>query len=108
MTLQRYKTQFGITNYAVYDDNRLENFQRLRILANNHYTSAGYDMIDIFNQRGYGIDFPNDNVSGYTVKELENALVGAKYWTQWKDNLKNRSNNPTAIYLDELFNNWAD
>lgn len=54
------------------------------------------------------MEFPNDNVSGYTIKQLEDTLVGAKSWTQWRDNIRNRYNNPTEIYLDGLFNNWQD
>ena len=74
-----------------------------------YYTSAGYDMIDDVNQRNkYGSDYPIDRVRGYTIKQLEGALVGAKSWNQWRDNIKNRYNNATENYLDELFNNWKD
>jgi hypothetical protein len=41
-------------------------------------------------------------------KQLQDALIGAKLWGGWKDNIKNKYDNPTEIYLDELFNNWQD
>ena len=54
----------------------------------NHYTSAGFDMIDNFNQRDlYGINFPVDNVSGYNINQLQNALIGANSWNEWRDNI---------------------
>jgi hypothetical protein len=42
------------------------------------------------------------------IKQLQDALVGAKSWAQWRDNIKNRYDNRTEIYLDELFNNWEN
>jgi hypothetical protein len=41
-------------------------------------------------------------------KQLQDALIGARLWGQWKDNIKNKYDNPTEIFLDELFNNWQD
>lgn len=108
MTLQRYKNQFGIVNYSYYK-NGYVNYQYQTIFENNHYTSAGYDMTDNFNQRSvYGVAYPNDRVSGYTLKQLQDALVDARSWWQWRDNIKNKYDNPTEIYLDELFNNWTN
>jgi hypothetical protein len=121
MTLDRYKTKFNNPKYSY----RLTNLQDQTINYDNHYTSGGYDMIDDFNQRiirdalgniRYGsnglplqnLTLPIDNVSGYTLKELQDALIGARLWGQWKDNIKNKYANPTEIYLDELFNNWQD
>ncbi|OUD36948.1 hypothetical protein [Flavobacterium sp. FPG59] len=64
-------------------------------------------MIDSFNQREfYGFNYPVDRVNGYTIMQLQNSLVGASSWNEWRDNIKNRYNNPSEIYLDELFNNW--
>ena len=66
-------------------------------------------MIDSFNQREFfGFNYPVDNVSGYTISQLQFAMVGASSWHEWRDNIKNRNDNPTEIYLDELFNNWQD
>jgi len=50
--------------------------------------------------------YPVDKVKGYTTVQLQNALVGSKSWNDWRDKIKNNYNNPTEIYVDELFNNW--
>lgn len=118
MTLDRYK---GVRGYSVYsiDNVRLTaNFQLKPITDSdpekekglNSYTSGGYDMIDDINQRAFYHDnaLPIDRVSGYTPKQLETSLHNARYWNQWRDNIKNQHNNPTENYLDELFANWTD
>ncbi|RYC52150.1 hypothetical protein [Flagellimonas olearia] len=104
--LHRYRSYFKKPNYN-YDSEI--NLQFQKTLDKPYYTSAGYDMIDDVNQRNiYGSHYPIDRVQGYTIKQLEGALVGAKSWNQWRDNIKNRYNNTTEKYLDELFNNWKD
>lgn len=106
MTLDRYKTKFNNPKYSY----RLTNLQNQTINYDYHYTSGGYDMIDDFNQRivrdalgniRYGsnglplqnLTLPIDNVSGYTLKELQDALSGARLWNGWKDNIKNKYDN---------------
>lgn len=104
--LHRYRIRFNRPNYNYKSE---INLQDQRIIDESYYTSAGYDMIDDINQRNeYGLAYPIDRVQGYTIKQLEGALVGAKSWNQWRDNIKNRYNNTTENYLDELFNNWKD
>jgi hypothetical protein len=101
--LNRYRDMFNQPNYKY----NLENFQFRKISDNNFYTSAGFDMIDNINQRNvYGSAYPLDRVSGYTVKQLEDGLRGAKSWTEWRNNIKARHNNSTENFVDELFNNW--
>lgn len=39
-------------------------------------------------------------------KKSENALYGIKTWDAWKEAIKRKYNNPTEIYLDELFANY--
>ncbi len=109
--LNRYKDMFSQPNYEYNEGN----FQRRTINgcgSCDFYTSAGYDMIDNINQRTHP-DFGNgsvlfrvDRVSGYTVKQLEDGLRGAKSWTEWRNNIKARHNNTTENFVDELFNNW--
>lgn len=66
-------------------------------------------MIDEDNQSiKYGSDYPKDQVSGYTLKQLEQALIGAKAWDDWRKNIESLYENPTKQYLEELFNNWKD
>lgn len=80
-----------------------------RIADNNYYITCGYDMIDTDNQRTiYGIGYPIDRVSGYSINQLENALRGSDDWGEWKDRIKGLYNNPSKNNLDELFNNWSD
>ena len=116
LSVNRYKNKFGLSGYEYgnSDGYNRRNRQNIRIDSQNHYTSGGWDMIDNINQRihlefGNGnIAYPVDRVSGYTIKQLENALNGAKSWNEWKDNIKNNYINSTSIYLDELFSNWPD
>lgn len=110
MTLDRYKTKFDNPYYKVYQGNNYQNYQNRTIVSQNHYTSGGYDMIDDIDQRFHYTDnsYPIDRVNGYTIKQLEQALIGARLWSGWKDNIKSKYDNPTEVYLDELFTNWQD
>ena len=47
-----------------------------------------------------------DRVSGYTIRQIEDALVGQKSWNNWKNNIKNRYNNETKDNLDAAFSYW--
>lgn len=111
--IERYRDLYNQPDYEYekkYDGiPNTGNSQYQTIAEENHYTSAGYDMIDNFNQRSdYGNAYPADRVSGYSITQLENALINAKSWWQWKDNIKNHYNNPSEQYLNELFNNWPN
>ncbi|MDT0642187.1 hypothetical protein RM553_05010 [Zunongwangia sp. F363] len=110
--LKRYRDDAGNPAYSYFTQSNgfnLSNYQRVRISEENHYTSGGYDMIDDFNQRvNYGSAYPIDRVENYTIKQLESALIDAKSWLQWRDNIKSKYSNSTEIYLDELFNNWPN
>lgn len=48
----------------------------------------------------------NDNVTGYTIQQIEDALNGKKTWNGWRDNIKNRYSNGTKNNLDALFAHW--
>jgi len=107
-TVRRYRDLYGVANYTY----NFNNFQD-RTLDQLHYTSAGVDMIEgnyglqIFNQ---SIGFPTrpvDRVNGYTINQLENALINSSSWWEWRDRIFNVDpNNPTRNNLGELFNNW--
>lgn len=46
-------------------------------------------------------------VSNYNdMRELEQALVGANTWLQWRLQLADLFDNPTEGSLQQLFNNW--
>jgi hypothetical protein len=69
------------------------------------YTPVVIDLMDTFNQyKSYDPEeYANDNVSSYSLAQIEEALKGAKTLEEWRDNLKNLYDNPTESNLDELF-----
>lgn len=75
-------------------------------LLENKYTPIVIDLMDTNNQYDFydPNQYANDNVSNYSLAQIEGALRGAKTLEQWRDNLKNLYNNPTESNLDELFN----
>ncbi len=110
MTLVRYRVRSNNPIYNVYSILNIVNYQYRTIVEENLYTSGIYDMIDTVNQRTvYGSGYHMDMVNGYTIKELENALSGARYWNDYRDKVKAMyPNKPTRPYVDELFANWQD
>jgi hypothetical protein len=75
------------------------------------YTPVVIDLIDNFDQRvnnGGNTDFPVDSVSGYTIRNIEDALVQKRTMNAWRDQLK--TNKPTGVtdaQIDELFLNFT-
>ncbi len=47
-----------------------------------------------------------DQVSGYSIKQIEDALKGQKNWNGWRDNIKNKYSNGTENNLDAAFIYW--
>ena len=47
-----------------------------------------------------------DSVSGYTVRQIEDAIDNQRKWNNWKDNIKNKYNNATENHLDAAFDYW--
>lgn len=79
------------------------------IKGNGGYTPIVWDMIDEYNQREkLGSEYPIDNVSGYTLKQLEDALYisGSNSWFGWKENIKSKYDNNTEKHLNALFSNY--
>lgn len=74
------------------------------------YTQVVMDMIDYQSDdnTNYGANNPTDKVSRYTIKEIEDALVGSKSFIAWKDNIKNKYTNETELNLDVLFTYWSN
>ncbi len=80
------------------------------------YTGVVQDMIDghkvtqsyyhskynIYSYKVY-----TDNVRGYSIRQLEDALKGQKRWNDWKNNIKNKYNNETENNLDFTFSYWC-
>jgi hypothetical protein len=68
-------------------------------------------MIDDFNQKTqlqekFINPLPNDNVSGYTIKQIEDGLRGRSSWNGWCEGMIEKHNNPTEVNLSQLFKNW--
>ncbi len=76
------------------------------ILGKGGYTPIVWDMMDTYNQRDYGNGYPIDCVNAYTLTQLENSLYGHFTWTSWRDAIRGNYNNPTKIYINELFANY--
>jgi len=64
-----------------------------------NYTGVVEDMIDSNNSFG-------DNVSGYTIRQIENSLMYQKNWDDWKNKIINDYDNPTENNLPALFTRW--
>lgn len=112
---QTIETEFVLERYRNLPDGEGSNYnyinfnyQNVPIIQDQFYTSGGIDMIDDFNQRSEfnNSALPIDNVDGYTLEQLEDALVGANTWLQWRLQLADLFDNPTESNLRQLFNNW--
>ena len=70
----------------------------------NKFTHVVLDMIDFSWDRNEGWD--DDRVHGYTIRQIEDALIGQREWNGWRDNIKRRYTNSTENNLDALFEYW--
>lgn len=73
------------------------------------YTQVVVDMIDpnfpsIFANENFGLW--NDNVTGYTIKQIEDVLSNTSTWQDWENNIRNNYNNATEGNLQALFTHW--
>jgi hypothetical protein len=64
----------------------------------DEYTGVVEDMIDGI--AGY------DQVSNYTIRQLEDQLQTTYQWSDWRIKIKNNLNNATENNLESLFNYW--
>ena len=76
------------------------------------YTPLVIDLIDNYNQRFRvdpgNLDYPIDNVTGYTIRNIEDALVNKRTMNDWRDALKiNKPTGVTNAQIDELFLNYT-
>lgn len=81
--------------------NFTQNYWRAQAGANEdqaNYTGLVEDLID------GQVDY--DNVEGYTMRQIEDALIGIRTWGLWELNLDLRYENNTEDNLDELFDYW--
>jgi hypothetical protein len=47
-----------------------------------------------------------DLVSGYTIRQIEDALKGKRSWNNWKESIKEKYKNETEEHLDAAFTYW--
>lgn len=74
------------------------------------YTQIVVDMIDgsaDYTNNGSSI-FSKDNVTGYTIKNIEDVLSNTTNWNDWHNNIKNSYENNTENNLQTLFNHWGN
>ncbi len=104
--------QWVLTN-MVYDYNLFDKYSRYR------YTGVAQDMIDgsktttsiyyYFSKDNEWVVLYRsyyDQVNGYTIRQIEDALIGQEGWPQWKNNIKYLYNNGTENNLDATFDYW--
>lgn len=48
----------------------------------------------------------HDKTLGYTIKQIENSLLGVKTWSMWESYIKTLYNNNTENFLSNAFNYW--
>lgn len=74
-----------------------------------NYTQVVVDMIDLPSDKDINFgseDLSQDDVQGYTIKQIEDALNGQKSWANWNKNIKNKFDNGSENNLETLFNHW--
>ncbi len=73
--------------------------------AMNEYTPLVDDLIDNFNQNTIPISPapPVEQVSGYTLRQIQQALNHTRHFSQWETNLRNYFVNPTEHNLPQIF-----
>ncbi|TAE73907.1 MAG: hypothetical protein EAZ85_05890 [Bacteroidetes bacterium] len=108
-TSQRYRN-YGMVNFLYgggWQDVPSSNANIMR-----GYTQVGFDLVDDQNQRFVRANrninedrlFANDNVTGFTLREVENAVRNARTLEDWRNAMVNINPNIRAIDLNELFN----
>lgn len=71
-----------------------------------YYTQLVVDMVDAPGDINNGATGVDDRVNGYTMRQIEDALISQRTWNGWRDNIKNRYTNGTENNLDALFAFW--
>ena len=75
---------------------------KLRVDAIRLYIIDNFNQRVVFNNNIY----PIDNVSNYSIKQVEDKVMDTKTFYTFKNALFNGYSNPTENNLDQLFNNW--
>lgn len=109
LTNLRYQ-RLGFLNFEYNPESwypRYGNFQNLNLDKKNYYTPALFDLIDTVNQRFFYNNnlYPQDNVTGFTIKEVQDIVQFSNSWGELKDKCKAKHPEKSAA-IDELLSNW--
>lgn len=69
-----------------------------------NYTNVVMDLLDTSSNDG-NINGTIENVSGYNIVDIQNALIGCSTWSEWKNNIKSYYNG-NKNDVENLFNYW--
>ena len=70
------------------------------------YTGVVQDLVDDDGYMGHSTSI-TENVSGFSIKEIEDAVMGAETWNEWQNNmLYLYPYNPTITNVQPLFALW--
>lgn len=124
MTNQRYKVLYGNNYKGSYKGTRTVfsyyngSKEELEVSEMRAYTPLVYDLTDNLNQSTIlyqnGKVLPIDRVSGYTLKQIQDALNDSRSLDDWKTKLIDNYSNSTEGFIDDVFdyaqdalnNNW--
>jgi hypothetical protein len=99
--MNEFYRRLGIASTYRYKNN----LQNLTIIGNDIYTSGIFDLTDNINQSILDSNLPNDPAEGYSLIQLEQALIGATHWGSYRQNILDLNiDNPADV--NTLFNNW--
>ncbi|MEN1785338.1 MAG: hypothetical protein AAGF77_09380 [Bacteroidota bacterium] len=107
---RNYQASVRIRNFRPLD---LYNSQRQDNVINpgdkEFYTPIVIDLVDNYNQNvgiPNNIPRPRDRVSGYSLRQIQRSLKGARGPHGWKENLIRQHYNPTEQFVNELFDQY--
>jgi hypothetical protein len=100
MGVQHYLTRMVYPNYSVGNMGSDANYTR--VVIDMIDTEANHTAIP----NGGHSSVQGDNVTGYTMPQIETALIGCNTWEKWKNNIKNKYTNATESNVDALFASW--
>lgn len=100
--VQRQLTRMVYSSYSP-TYSRLDYTGIVQDMIDGNKTTRSYyhSKFDTYSYKTYA-----DQVSGYSIKQIEDALKGQKNWNGWRNNIKNKYSNGTENNLDAAFTYW--
>ncbi|GEM52738.1 hypothetical protein EB1_25280 [Empedobacter brevis NBRC 14943 = ATCC 43319] len=107
----QYFNQYGLGNYLsspiwTWGNNLIRTWnggrQYTTLSDMDEYSSLMIDLIDNYNQHNFNIIYPEDQVSGYSLKQIQTALNGNHSVDSFYDKLFNLYTNSTKVHLNTL------